>query len=129
MLRRNTVQKDLVLHTVRNLRSHVTAQQVYEVIVKDHPSVGMGTVYRNLNILAQEGQIKKIPIPDGADCFDFTLDEHYHVRCIKCNKVADVDMEAINLKGNIRDNKGFSFLDYEILFNGICSDCQDQIGG
>lgn len=130
MIRRNTIQKDFVLQTVRSLKSHVTAEQVYETIIQNHPSVGKGTVYRNLSILAEEGQIKKIEIPDGADCYDFNLEKHYHVRCVKCNKVFDVDLEAIDdLSKKIRDKQGMMFLDYDILFKGVCSECQNQTGG
>lgn len=125
MERRNTIQKELVLEAIRSLRSHVTADEVYAVIQKQHPSVGKGTVYRNLNILAQEGKIRKVEIPNAADRFDFTLEEHYHVRCIKCNAVFDVDMDiADDLSKHIHDTHGIEFLGYDILFKGICPECQ-----
>ena len=95
MERRNTVQKDLVLNAVKGMKSHPTADQVYNLISKDYPSIGKGTVYRNLNILAESGEIKKIEIPDGADRFDFNTSEHYHSQCIECKSVFDVNFDAI----------------------------------
>ena len=127
MERRNTIQKELVLHAVRSLKGHVTAEEVHALILKEHLSIGKGTVYRNLNILAEEEKIKKVEIPNGPDRFDYTVREHYHVRCIECNQIFDVDMEEISdLKKRIRDTHGIQFLDYDILFKGICPDCQQN---
>ncbi len=91
MIRRSTIQKELVLNTMRDLKTHVTADFLYEYLVKKHPSISRGTVYRNLNILCEEGLIKKIKTPDGADYFDFSLHNHYHVKCVSCGKISDVD--------------------------------------
>lgn len=125
MERRNTIQRDLVLEAVRAMKSHVTAEEVYNFIVKNHPHVSKGTVYRNLHILAEENEIKKVAIPDGCDRFDFTLSDHYHVKCIHCGDIHDVDMEALpNLIDKIREFHGVKYLDYDILFRGICSKCQ-----
>ena len=124
MERRHTIQKDLVLQAVQTMRSHVTAEDVYEFIKKEHPNIGKGTVYRNLGILAKEGGIRRVEIPDGPDCFDFTLEEHYHIRCVKCGRVFDVDMEMPpDLMQNVRDAHGMKLLEYDILFKGICADC------
>ncbi len=122
---RKTIQMDLVLQTVRALHGHVTADEVYAVIHRQQPTVSKGTVYRNLSKLVEMGEIKRVEIPDGPDRFDFTTKEHYHVCCICCHKVFDVDMEAISdLKDRIRDTHGIQFLDYDILFKGICPECQ-----
>ena len=127
MEKRNTIQKELVLNAVTKMRRHVTADEVYDYIKKDYPSIGKGTVYRNLSILADENKIRKVEIPNGADCFDFTLEKHYHIRCIKCGKVFDVDMDEIKtLDSFIHDRHGMKFLDYDIVFKGICKDCQNK---
>lgn len=125
MERRNTIQKDLVLKTVQGLKRHLTAEEVYEFIKKDHPTIGKGTVYRNLGILAEEGAIRKVEVPDGPDRFDFTLKNHYHVECIRCGEVFDVDMAEVNdLNERIHDTHGMQFLNYDIFFKGICPACR-----
>lgn len=125
MERRNTIQKDLVLKTVQGLKRHLTAEEVYEFIKKDHPTIGKGTVYRNLGILAEEGAIRKVEVPDGPDRFDFTLKNHYHVECIRCGEVFDVDMDEVtDLNGRIHDTHGMQFLNYDIFFKGICPVCR-----
>lgn len=129
MERRNTIQKDLVLKTVQELKRHLTADEVYEFIKKEHPTIGRGTVYRNLKILVEEGAIRKVEVPDGSDRFDFTLKDHYHVKCVKCGNIFDVDMEQLpDLKAKIRDTHGMEFLGYDIFFKGICPACRTTEG-
>ena len=120
MERRNTIQKALILRAVCELKRHLTADEVYEFVKRDHPSIGKGTVYRNLAILTEEGAIRKVEVPDGSDRFDFTLKNHYHVRCVKCGEVFDVDMDEIpDLQKKIHDTHGMEFLTYDIFFKGI----------
>ena len=63
--RRNTIQKDLVKNTVYEMRRHVTANEVYEFIKEAYPTIGKGTVYRNLDILVEEGALRKVEVPDA----------------------------------------------------------------
>ena len=124
MERRNTIQKSLVLQAVFELKRHLTADEVYEFIRESYPSIGKGTVYRNLAILSEEGAIRRVEIPDGPDRFDFTLKKHYHMRCIRCGNVADVDLDEIpELEAKLHDSHGMKLLEYDILFKGICAEC------
>lgn len=124
MIKRNTIQCSLVYEAVNNLQCHATADEIYDVIVKEHPHISKGTVYRNLNRLAEMGKIRKMEIPGGADRFDHLCHEHYHVKCIKCGRVFDVDMEYIaDLENKIKDTHGFEFTGHDIVFKGICPEC------
>lgn len=124
MERRNTIQKELTLNAVKTLKGHVSADDVYEYLSEKHPTISRGTVYRNLNILSEEGKIKKVTTSDGADIFDFSLHDHYHVRCVSCGEVSDVDMDVLtNLVSDIKDKHGFVFYGYDIFFKGICPKC------
>ena len=117
--RRNTIQKDLVRNAVYEMKRHVTANEVYEFIKESYPTIGKGTVYRNLDILVEEGALP--------NRFDFTLKNHYHVRCVKCGEVSDVDMDEIpDLMKKIHDTHGIEFLDYDISFKGICPKCREE---
>lgn len=121
---RNTIQKELVLKAVFELHCHVTAEDVHNFIVKEHPSVSLGTVYRNLKTLSEEGKVKKIAVTNGPDMFDFNLSNHYHVRCIKCGRVEDVILtESPDYLPKVSDSAGFTLLGYDLIFNGICEKC------
>ena len=61
------------------MKRHVTANEVYESIKEAYPTIGKGTVYRNLDILVEEGALRKVEVPDGPNRYDFTLKNHYHV--------------------------------------------------
>lgn len=127
MVKRNTVQKKLVLQAVNDLKCHATAEEVYNYVVKIHPSVSKGTVYRNLNSLAENNLIKRVEVPGEADHFDHIIAKHHHVKCIKCNKIFDVDLsDNPDLEKLVKDDKGIIFVDYDIVFKGICPDCKNK---
>jgi len=73
----STIQRSLVLEAVKVSRCHVTADEVYDTIVNKHPHISRGTVYRNLNLLSDIGEIRKVEMPSGADRFDHLCHEHY----------------------------------------------------
>ncbi|MEG2287924.1 MAG: transcriptional repressor, partial [Ruthenibacterium sp.] len=90
MEKRNTVQKQLVLDAVSRLANHPTADAVYNEVVRSHPSVSKATVYRNLAGLAQDGVIRHVPMPDGADRFDHCVAyPHDHIMCTACGAFGD----------------------------------------
>jgi len=125
MTYRNTIQKQLVLETVRSMTNHPTAEEIYGKITMQHPTISKGTVYRNLNLLADQGEILRVQIPNAADRFDFNTAHHYHVRCQHCGKVFDVSIPYFeNLEKNINQTDGFLLLSHDIVFSGICPSCQ-----
>lgn len=132
--KRNTIQRKLVLDAVFDLHNHPTAEDIYQKIIQTHKSISRGTVYRNLNLLVDEGQILKVSIYDGADRFDHTLHRHNHVKCTICDQIFDAPSssdsaleELILLNKKIAEQNQFEILGYEIVFNGICPDCQKKM--
>ena len=121
---RYTIQRSLVLEAVKALRRHVSADEVYEIIVAKHPDISRGTVYRNLNLLSDNGEIRKVEIPGGAALYDHLCHDHYHAKCIHCGRVFDVAMEYItDLEKNINDTQGFVFTGHDIIFKCVCREC------
>jgi Fur family ferric uptake transcriptional regulator/Fur family peroxide stress response transcriptional regulator len=124
MTKRSTIQRSLVLATVKELQRHATAEEVYDAIMKNYPDISRATVYRNLNLLSDIGEIRKVEIPNGADRYDHQLHAHYHARCVKCGRVFDVEMEFIaDLEQSVKDTHGFEFTGHDIIFKGICLEC------
>lgn len=121
---RNTIQRTLVLEAVRSLHNHPTSADVYDVVRECHPNISRATVYRNLNLLADAGEVLRIQLPNGADCYDFRCDDHFHARCKECGHVFDIDMPRNeNLVSHVQDTHGFQVDNYEIVFTGTCPNC------
>lgn len=120
-------QRELVLETVRKYPVHPTADFVYTHLREEHPNISLGTVYRNLNLLAELGLIHKIAIPNGSDRFDFRTDEHYHMICNKCGQVFDAELSILReLDTQIEKATGFLVTGHDLIINGICSHCKEQ---
>ncbi len=127
MNKRNTVQRTLVLEAVRALKCHATADEIYQLIVQRHPDISKATVYRNLNLLSEQGEIKRREVPGGADRYDHQVSDHYHARCTACGRVFDVNMAYIaDLAQRIQDTHGFAFTGHDIMFKGVCPECQQK---
>lgn len=101
MERRNTVQREIVLKAIHNLKNHPTAEEIYEVIRIDNPSISRGTVYRNLGILAEENMIRKISVSEGPDHYDHKCHKHYHAKCVKCGCVNDVVLPSLDIMNQV----------------------------
>lgn len=124
---RNTLQKSLILNAATTL-AHPTAEDVYHYVTKIHPSIGRGTVYRNLKQLADSGELRRVMIPDAADRFDRTLCEHYHIRCRICGSVADSNFPyQSNIQDRLKDSNGYLVEGHHIVFVGVCPECRSNI--
>lgn len=124
---RKTIQNSVIYAAVNRLANHPTAEEVYKEVVKEYPSVSRGTVYRNLNRLVREEKIGKPDLPVDPERYDHRHLPHYHVKCEKCGRLFDVDMDRITgLEKQIKNSNGFLFTDYDILFKGICPDCREM---
>ncbi|WP_293910642.1 Fur family transcriptional regulator [Sphaerochaeta sp. UBA5836] len=125
--KRQTIQKGLVWEAVTTAANHPNAEQIYENIVLKHPSISRATVYRNLNMLVDEGKVKRIRMLGGPDHFDRTLGNHYHIQCTSCKQVSDIEVFGdIDFSTKNVETFGYVLESYEIVFNGICPDCQKK---
>ena len=114
--------KEYLSHTA----THPTADSVYLHVKEEFPRISLGTVYRNLNLLADMGEIIKIPTPNGGDRFDGRTDPHYHVICTSCGEVFDLelDKEHINSINTLANEHFDGTIDsHSILFYGTCPKC------
>lgn len=105
---------------------HPTADTVYLHVKKEFPHISLGTVYRNLNLLADMGDIIKITTPDGGDRFDGDTQPHYHVICTSCGSVSDLildgnHIQSINKLAEAHFNGTIEH--HNILFYGTCEKC------
>lgn len=109
------------------MHCHPTADEIYAAVAVNYPNISRATVYRNLKQLAQIGEISEIETPGSADHFDYQLHNHYHVRCVECGRVFDVEMDYISdLEKSIKDARGFKFSGHDLMFKGICPKCGEN---
>lgn len=128
---RLTAQRKLVMELMRDNFSHPTADEVYYLARERDSHISRGTVYRNLNILSEAGELRKITMPRGADHFDNTTKNHYHFYCRVCKRVFDVPIpynEELNLTPE--GMEGFITEWHRVLFAGLCPQCnKNNMGG
>ncbi len=118
-------QRELILKTLKENAIHPTAEQLCELIRREEPTVSLATVYRNLNLLSENGMIKKIEGLDGMAHFDHQTHDHYHFICTKCNRVFDIPYDITpDLAKDVENRTGLTVVAYDISFRGICKHCQ-----
>ena len=124
--KRNTIQRQLVIAAVRALSNHPTAEEVYNQIITQYPDISKGTVYRNLNSLVESGLLSKVSVPSSADRYDHVLSKHYHIECTRCKKFMNVnDLDYFEgLDDKIAQLTGFKMENHDIVFEGVCPECQ-----
>ena len=116
--------KDYLMHTT----SHPTADTVYLHIKEEFLNISLGTVYRNLNLLCENGQLLKVPIPGASDRFDHTLGDHAHAYCEVCGSVTDVLPQALPmLQEALKGGCGFQVHQMNLVLEGVCPECQKKM--
>lgn len=123
---RMTKQRMVILEELRNVHSHPTADEVYGMVRQRLPRISLGTVYRNLDLLAESGDILKLESAGSQKRFDGNVTPHQHVRCTQCGRVGDV-MEPVRLP-DISGARapGFIVLSGRIEFEGVCEACASK---
>lgn len=116
---RETKQRNLILKIINNSCSHLSAEEIYNIAKKEISNISLGTVYRNLNLLFENGNIRKIKLDDNVDHYDNLKKEHNHFICNKCNKIYDVFEKE---KNNTNLDCGI-VMNYEKIYKGICNNC------
>ena len=126
MSRRST-QRDAILRVIKNTTTHPGADWIYDQVRKVIPNISLGTVYRNLNLLAQAGEIKELDIPGTGSRFDGMTRIHHHLVCENCGRIFDWD-ESLDpaIEAKIARKTGFKVKTQYLKFIGICSHCQKK---
>ena len=120
-------QRESIKEFLASTTEHPTADTVYLHVREEFPRISLGTVYRNLNLLADIGEIVKITTPDGGDRFDGTTSPHYHVLCTECGKVIDLDMEHLDsINKMAEENFDGVISSHTALFYGTCNECLEK---
>lgn len=126
-IRKYSRQRELIYQTVMENQVHPTAEFVYNYLKKDNPQLSLGTVYRNLQQLSENGIISRVSIPDQPDRFDGITTPHYHAVCSECGSITDVFMENMaDIDGLVASKTGLDIVGHEIVFKIICPVCKNR---
>lgn len=119
-------QRESIKNYLDNHRTHPTAETVYQNVKQEFPNISLGTVYRNLNLLADRGEILRISPGSGPDHYDADCKPHYHFICTKCGKVLDMDMEhQAQLDEAATKQFDGTITNHVTHFFGLCPECNN----
>ena len=122
---RLTRQKATILEILRSVESHPTAEWIYQEARKKIPGLSLGTVYRNLNQLRDNGIISELNYGSSQSRFDGRSDQHYHFCCLSCGSVLDIPMPVIkSVETKAKAASDFLITGHRLEFYGLCSGCQ-----
>ena len=128
MALKKSKQRDMIKSFLMSRKDHPTADVIYMNVRQENPSISLGTVYRNLTLLADIGEIQRLRLGDGVDHFDADISPHYHFICSKCGSVIDLEMDAIE---SIIDTAKAHFdgiiAGHVTYFYGTCSSCTKEL--
>jgi len=126
--RRRSQQRERILELLKSTDSHPTANWLYARLRKDFPALSMGTVYRNLAVLAEQGLVSRIGFGSTFDRFDANTGHHYHFICDHCGAIIDLDLPVDkSLNRRVRAAAGLEPRSHDIQFRGTCSACARKV--
>jgi len=124
---RMTPQRRVILEELQKVESHPTADEIYEMARRRLPRISLGTVYRNLEILARQGLIRQLDTGPQKR-FDGTVREHYHIRCVRCGAMVDCPLKpVISFRGEFRGLSEFAIQGHHLEFLGFCPKCKSGV--
>jgi len=124
---RYSKQREAILRVLKDTTSHPTADWIYKQVRKEVPNISLGTVYRNLKLLKQEGKILELDFAGTPRRFDGNTHDPYHFRCKQCGRIFDVTEpvhKGIKINKRIALEVGLKFTCSRLEFEGLCKDCQ-----
>ena len=124
---RRTRQREVILEELRKVKSHPTAVGLYELVRHRLPKISLGTVYRNLELMAEMGVIQKLDLGGSEARFDGDVSAHAHIRCVRCGRVDDVEMPSLDdFQGKRDDCAGYDVLGCRLELLGVCRQCKAE---
>jgi Fur family peroxide stress response transcriptional regulator len=122
---RRSKQREAIFEYLRSNDAHPTAHDIYEAVRREFPALSLGTVYRNLNILEEQGKVRKLTYGSTFDRYDADVQEHYHFICRSCGRVYDLHLDPqYELNRKAEEISDHAVEDHTVDFYGLCSSCR-----
>lgn len=119
--------REKILKKFLETEKHITITELYELIKKEYPDIGIATVYRAMKVICDSGLAEEIDIGDGTKRFEhkFEHKHHDHLVCIKCGKIIEFENESIEaLQKEICKEYNFTIVNHKLQIFGYCSNCK-----
>ncbi len=129
-----TMQRQAVLNSIiEHEGEHLSTEEIYELVKKNHPEIGLATVYRTLLLLDNMELVYKLDLDDGCSRYELNKDNedhrHHHLICTECGSVEEVQEDLLEaLEEQILQKNGFIIKDHRVKFYGCCKKCTDLLG-
>jgi Fur family ferric uptake transcriptional regulator len=125
---RMTRQRTIILEELRKARRHPAADEIYSRVRQRLPRISLGTVYRNLDVLAKAGLIAKLEIAGGPKRYDARVEEHCHIRCVDCGRIEDFYVApGTEFEEGPSNRTGYRITGHHIEFTGVCPKCENRV--
>ncbi len=119
-------QREALLDNLSHRYDHPTADMLYESIRAKYPHISLGTVYRNLNLLSEQGRLLKLSCGDGTVHYDYNTSPHYHFYCKSCGRMLDISMSYLEDIDSMVDPEVGRADSHSLIFYGCCKKCSDK---
>ncbi|MBL0713967.1 MAG: transcriptional repressor [Desulfosarcina sp.] len=125
-----TRQRQGILEELRKTDTHPSADELFNRVRQQMPRISLGTVYRNLEILSELGEIQTIEMAGSLKRFDGVAQNHYHIRCVNCDCLVDAPLEVrMALEEAVQTHTDFRILGHKVAFTGLCPACRRKTPG
>ncbi len=122
--KRMTKQRKVILEVLKSTNTHPTADWIYDQVREKLPNISLGTVYRNLKVLKEVGEIRELDYGSTYSRFDGSPHNHYHFVCNRCERVIDLDLPVDNaLNKKAEENNKVKVENHRLEFYGYCIEC------
>ena len=123
-----TFQRMNILASIEK-HGHMTIDDIYEKVMKTHPSLSLATVYKNIILMVENGVLVEVPITGKKPKYELLKDDHIHLVCTECGEVEDRphNENADALFSSMTKNENFSLCKQQINLYGVCSDCKEAV--
>jgi len=127
-MKNKTQQRAAILRVIKSTKSHPTTQWIYEQARKEVPGIGLATVYRNLRLLKEKGEVTEVHTTQGIARYDGITASHDHFICDDCGKIIDIQpVLKISLDYHLSAATGFEVTRHHLEMHGICPDCRKYV--
>jgi Fur family transcriptional regulator, ferric uptake regulator len=124
-----TLQREAILRAIKRTDIHPTVEELWAMVRKELPRISLATVYRNLELMANLGLVRRIGVGGDRRRYDGDMSDHHHVRCLECGAVGDIFVDlGSRISSRISSSTSFQIRTLHVEALGICPGCKGKRG-